>query len=192
MRVTPELLANLKARLQRLPNGNLRAKATRHAAILMPLCEHAGVASLLFTKRAQKLNSHKGEVSFPGGMHDELDQDSVATALRETHEEIGLAPQSVEILGKLTDAPSKTGVSVRPVVGWVGAVDLARLEKLRNVEEVESVFAVSLEALLDPAHREMDDLGFRGRIPRFTCGPFPIWGLTGYLTAQLLEQLKHC
>jgi len=178
------------------PNG-------RHAAVLIPLCNVNGRASILFTVRTDKVSTHKGQVSFPGG-HLEPGETAAAAALRETGEELrGLAAPppprgpGVRVLGVFDPVPAITGTMVTPVLGFIekdlgnGEIGTCSrglaLDRLApEPGEVASVFALGLDQLVSPAFREMDDLGARGRIPAFTAGPVRIWGLTAYILDRIL------
>jgi 8-oxo-dGTP pyrophosphatase MutT (NUDIX family) len=137
---------------------------------------------VLLQRRAATLSSHPGQVSFPGGRHDEGDQDAIATALREAHEETGLDPEGVEILATLPTLPlAVSNHLVTPVLGWwrkpttVVAVD--------HAETVE-VFRVPVAHLLDPANRytsylKRGSMTFRG--PAFNIDGTVVWGFTAIL-----------
>jgi nudix motif 8 len=176
--------AAVRERLVALPRRRLTGEMPR-AAVVVPLCHVAGVASILFTKRTETVGTHKGQVSFPGGRRDPTDRDAVDTALRELHEEVGLPAARVEVLGLFHEATAITGVAVTPVVGFVGDVDVATLQPAPA--EIERVFTLPLPALIDPRHRRLQTLG-RHRAPRFTAGPDPVWGLTAYILDEFLRE----
>ncbi len=159
----------------------------RRAAVLISLCTLSGVPSVLFTTRTETVSTHKGHVSFPGGMVDPGDEGSVCTALRELHEELGVKPESVEVLGLMHDARAITGVPVTPVVGFLGALDgLSGFEP--QPEEIAAVFALSLDQLLDPEESTLVTYGTRGPYPVFNAGPAPVWGLTAWILAVFLRE----
>ncbi len=91
------------------------------AAVLVLCYEHQGRAHVIFQKRTQRVETHKGQVSFPGGMADPGDISLRHTALRETHEEIGVVPADVELLGQLDDILTLARFRVTPFVGWKSA-----------------------------------------------------------------------
>ena len=98
----------------------IEVRASVQAAVLVPLHLKRGVLHAVFTERHHDLPRHAGEISFPGGRRDPGDADLVATALRETHEEVGLPPESVEVLGALEPIPTVvTGYAIYPFVGIV-------------------------------------------------------------------------
>ncbi|WP_166423150.1 CoA pyrophosphatase [Paraglaciecola sp. 20A4] len=119
--------------------------AGKPAAVLMPMIERRGQLSMLFTLRSRHLKHHAGQVSFPGGKQEPSDNNLLSTALRETHEEIGVHPQCIEVIGNL---PLYRTVSRYEVVPYVGFVQMP-LELTLDTNEVESVFEVPLNFLLD-------------------------------------------
>lgn len=142
---------------------------------------------VLLTQRAATLRQHAGQVAFPGGRVDPEDEDVVVTALREAHEETGLDPAGVNVLGVLPPVPvSVSGHVVHPVVGWwrrssdVGVVDHG---------EAAAVFRVPVADLVDPAHRvRVARPGSRrGITPGFLTGDRLVWGFT----AALLDRVLH-
>lgn len=182
-RFEPGILDDIQERLRTLARRRLHG-AGRKAAVLVPLCEVEGRASILFTRRSQQVGTHKGQVSFPGGMVDEEDQSIESAALRELEEEIGFAAKNVRVLGSFHDAKAVTGVHVTPFIGYLGAVELGALRP--SEAEIDSVFALKLTELIDPAHHRIQEYGDRGRFPVFDAGPHPVWGLTAYILAGVL------
>ncbi|MCC7070168.1 MAG: CoA pyrophosphatase [Deltaproteobacteria bacterium] len=174
----------MRARLAELDRRRLPDDVPR-AAVLVPFGLKGEAPALLFTKRTDTVGTHKGQVSFPGGHMEPDDKDEVACALRELHEELGLAPEHVEVLGPFHDMMSITGLRVTPVLGFVGALDPARLRPLAG--EVQEAFALTLEELIDPTKRATQMLGDL-RAPYFAAGPHPIWGLTALILDEVLRE----
>ena len=133
-------LSSFKPAINELPE--------RRASVLIPLLEREGQTLLLLTKRSEKLRSHSGQVSFPGGKQDEQDQSCLETALREAREEIGLESKSVRILGCLDQIISLHFYLVTPFVGLIPSDFEAKVDSV----ETESVFEVPLEFFLDSGH----------------------------------------
>ncbi len=159
------------------------------ASVLVPIVVHddADVAAridasrgptMLFTERTAHLNAHAGQVSFPGGSAEPDDADVVATALRETEEEIGLARERVEVIGRLTDYLTVTGFRIAPIVALVHPPFTLTLDAF----EVAESFEVPLAFLLDPAnHQRREATTDDGEVRRFTAMPYGdhfIWGAT--------------
>lgn len=174
----------VEARLRALPRRRITGDA-RRAAVVVPLCHLGTRPAVLFTKRTETVGTHKGQVSFPGGRVDPDDIDAVATALRELHEEVGIAPEGVRVLGAFHDVMAITGVAVTPVVGYVGSLDIGALQLSRD--EIDEAFALSLDELVDPAHRQPQTLGTRVA-PLFSAGPHPVWGLTAWILDEVLRE----
>jgi len=135
-----------------------REAASTAAAVLIPVVAHPERLTVLFTQRTTHLKSHAGQVSFPGGRAEPGDASAEFTALREAAEEIGLAADRVEILGRLPDYRTRTGFRVTPVVGAIRPP----LELTPDPREVETVFEVPLEFLLDERNRERRTRQFQG------------------------------
>lgn len=159
----------------------------RPAAVLIPLLLFQDQWSLLYTRRTDLVDSHRGQVAFPGGVIDEMDDGPVAAALRETHEEIGVLPDDITVLGLMDPMPTVTEYCVTPVVGHIPwPYDL----KI-NPDEVASTFIVPLEWLQDSGNLE---IGYREsglKVDFFK--PFQdeiIWGATARITLNFLEILK--
>lgn len=180
------VLDDIRARLTSLPRQRLKGDAPR-AAVLVPLCHVEGKASVLFTRRSESVGTHKGHVSFPGGMVDDTDADVEAAALRELFEEVGLAGARVRVLGRYHDARAVTGVHVTPIVGFLGELSLDELDP--NPAEIDGVFTLALPELVDPARRYQQDYGERGRLQVFDAGPWPVWGLTAYILEGVLRDV---
>lgn len=185
-RFDDETLMRLRARLASLPRRRLTGSA-RRAAVVVPLCHVEGVASVLFTRRSEQVGTHKGQVSFPGGMMDLEDPDVQTAALRELEEELGLPRSRVDVLGCHHDARAITGVHVTPVLGYLG--DLTFEELAPNPAEIDEVFTLGLGELLDPRQRYQQDFGERGCLQVFDAGPWPVWGLTAYILERVLEEV---
>jgi len=128
------------------------------SAVLLPLCFKQGQYYILFTKRTQKVKYHKGEISFPGGACEAIDNEPVDTAIRETTEEIGLMPDDVEILGELDDTSTiSSNYIISPFVAFIPYPYQFRL----NRDEAEEIIEIPVAALLekDCLKQETEDTG---------------------------------
>jgi 8-oxo-dGTP pyrophosphatase MutT (NUDIX family) len=163
-----------------------RITRARRAAVLVPVIDD-GELRLLLTRRTEDLATHKGQVAFPGGMGEPDDADAVATALRETEEEIGLPRAHVEVLGALDDFPTVTDrVAVTPVVGRVASLPPLRPQQ----SEVARIFTIPVEALRRPEGWEMQRVERGGVVYPlyfFAHDGETLWGLSAYITLHLLD-----
>ena len=156
-----------------LPEG----RKLRPAGVLAPITQRNGRLELLLTKRSSALKHHPGQIAFPGGKQDEGDADVIAAALREAHEEIGLPPQNVDVLGTLPAHETVTAFSVTPVIGLVKE----RFKITPEPGEVEEVFAVPLDHVLNAENYLVESRRWRGQRRHFYVvpyGPYYIWGAT--------------
>lgn len=165
----------------------------RPAAVLVPLFFRSSEWHLLFTRRTESVNSHRGQVSFPGGLIEPSDASPEAAAVREAAEEIGLAAEQVKLIGRLDPLLTVSQFIITPVVGVVsGPLDLQI-----NHHEVAAVFDVPLAWLMDEANLET-----RSRTPPFSKRPIQVfyfkpyhgevvWGATARMTVQLLEGIRE-
>ncbi len=168
-----------------LPEG----RKLRPAGVLVPIEITEGAARLWLTKRSSALQHHPGQVAFPGGKQDEGDADIVATALREAHEEIGLDPASVEILGQLSPHETVTSFHVTPVIGIV----TGPFTPIPEAGEVEEAFAVPLAHVMDLGRFRVESRRWRGtRRHYFTVpyGPYYIWGATARMLRAMAEAVR--
>jgi 8-oxo-dGTP pyrophosphatase MutT (NUDIX family) len=160
----------------------------RPAGVLIPVIDRTEGLSVLLTQRSAELKHHAGQVSFPGGRMEEQDSDVVQAALRETHEEVGIPPQAIAVVGYLPPMPTVTGYAVTAVVGLVG--DDVSLQIDRT--EVEYAFEVPLEFLIDRRNERALEREYQGRtIPtvEFHYGGERIWGATAHILVELREVL---
>ena len=145
---------------------------------------------VVFTRRTETVSSHRGQVSFPGGVYHTGDTDMGATALRETQEELGIDPGAVTIMGRLDDAYSIAGHHVIPYVGWTDKAP----EITANTDEVAEVIIADVRVLLLPEVNTTHTVDFLGK-PRTTHafdwdGGY-VWGLTADLLLEFLTWFKQ-
>jgi 8-oxo-dGTP pyrophosphatase MutT (NUDIX family) len=160
------------------------------AGVLIPIFERSpDELTLLLTQRSAALKHHAGQISFPGGRMEPDDADIAHTALRETHEEVGIAGDAVQVLGYLPPIPTITGYAVTPVIGMVDSQAEARADR----QEVEFVFEVPLEYLLDGGNKRIVKREVHGRILpmiEFSYEGHRIWGATAMMIVQLTNLLN--
>jgi len=157
------------------------------AAVLIPLLRQDGEWHLLFTRRTDKVESHKGQVSFPGGACDDGETTPEETALREANEEVGIDPQKVRVLGHIMNMITITSFRVTPVVGIIEWPTVLLLGK----DEVERVFTIPLLWLADKNNRWEFSMPGRNR-SLIVYHPFDgelLWGATARMTVDFLKVL---
>ena len=206
-RLTP---AALRARFARaaawepefLGDGRIGAeRGPAHASVLVPLIEQPTGLQVLLTRRTDHLRDHAGQVSFPGGRAEPEDAGPGATALREAQEEVGLAPERVELIGHMPTYTTVTHFIVTPVVGLVrGPFDLQSLTLDHG--EVADVFEVPLAFLMDPANHQRHNFQYEGGQRQFLSMPWQvtssdgarreyfIWGATAAMLRNLYRFLS--
>ena len=160
------------------------------AAVLIPIIVRPEGATVLLTLRTDHLRDHAGQVSFPGGRVEPDDDGPVATALRETEEEIGLARSLVEVVGELEVYETRTGFRITPIVGMVEPGFTLTLDAF----EVAEAFEVPLAIVLDPANFNRQSRMWRGARRTFYVLPFEdrlIWGATAGMLVNLSRRLAE-
>ena len=172
-------------RLKQQLSGTLKP-----AGVLIPVIEREATGlSLLLTQRSAELKHHAGQVSFPGGGREPDDADIVATALRETYEEVGIAQSDVTIIGYMSPMPTITGYAVTPVVGVVsGGIEL-RLDHT----EVEYAFEVPLPFFMDSANQQMVEHELGGSITAMVEYHYDgqrIWGATAFIIHEFIKLVQ--
>jgi 8-oxo-dGTP pyrophosphatase MutT (NUDIX family) len=185
----PDYIAVTRHLLSMFEPARLTTDRRSRAAVLVPLYEKHGVQSVVVTKRTDLVEHHKGEISLPGGAMDEADNDVLTTALRETHEEIGVDPDHVEVLGSLDDIVTITNFHVTPIVG---VITEAPYPFAVREDEVAELIEIPLQHLLDPdtlveEKRERDGQQYINFIYRYE--GHEVWGATGRILHQYLELL---
>jgi 8-oxo-dGTP pyrophosphatase MutT (NUDIX family) len=160
----------------------------RPAAVLVAVQEIEGRAWLWLTKRSSQLKHHPGQIAFAGGKVDATDAGPSAAALREAREEIGLPVRSVEILGELAAHRTVTGFGVTPILAMV----TESFEPVAEAGEVDEVFRVPFDHVLDPARYSIESRLWRGTRRYYYVvpwGPYYIWGATARILRALAEKV---
>jgi len=172
-------------RLKQQLSGTLKP-----AGVLIPVIEREATGlSLLLTQRSAELKHHAGQVSFPGGGREPDDADIVATALRETYEEVGIAQSDVTIIGYMSPMPTITGYAVTPVIGVVSG----DIELQLDHTEVEYAFEVPLPFLMDSGNRQLVEHELGGSISVMTEYHYDgqrIWGATAFIIHEFIKLVK--
>ena len=178
-------LIRLRAILATRPAIEINAPNLKRAAVLIPLIPTDDGWSLLLSRRSVNLAAHSGQIAFPGGGVEE-GEPLESAAVREAHEEVGIASERVELIGRLDDLITNSGFLVAP---FAGVVD-QRIDYVLQAAEVDEVFEVPMEALLKPDQPEVRYVAFRNkRYPAYyyRYGRHEIWGLTGRILKHFLD-----
>jgi len=180
---------NFKKILSRHSKQRINNKNLIKAAVLIPVYNLDGKYYLLFTKRTEMVETHKGDVSFPGGIYHEEDKSLLETALRETNEEIGISPDDVEILGELDDIDTSTNFIISPFVGIVPYPYEYKISEM----EIERLIHVPLEFLLKEENfwEELrNHNGENHKIYFYRHEGDIIWGATGKIVKNFLDLIR--
>ncbi|SFM44369.1 NUDIX hydrolase [Marinobacter zhejiangensis] len=156
------------------------------AGILLPVTNSPGNPEIVLTLRSSNLSTHSGQVAFPGGKRDVGDRSLADTALRESHEEIGLQPEVVEIIAPLSQVMSRHGILVTPYVGLIP--DEVRL--LANPGEIDSIFKVPIDFFLADQRERTDAITFMNHVYHVPCyrwDRYQIWGLSAVVLVDFLN-----
>jgi 8-oxo-dGTP pyrophosphatase MutT (NUDIX family) len=184
----PKTIAAMRGDHSLVPGGAPPASALTPAAVLVPLVMRPQEMTVMLTQRTAHLAAHAGQISFPGGRAEPEDADSVAAALRETEEEVGLPRDYVEVVGRLDTYLTSTGFEITPVVGLVRAPYPMQADPV----EVAEVFEVPLSFVLNRANHRRDSRDYGGRQRHFFVLPYQnryIWGATAGMLVNLAEVL---
>lgn len=178
-------LARLRQILAARPALEIEAPEYRRACVLVPVVREGSNWSMVFSRRSENLAAHSGQIAFPGGAvepGESLDQ----AAIREAEEEVGIPPHHVELIGRLDDVVANSGFLVAP---FVGVID-EPIEYVLQVSEVDEVFEVPIDRLLEPDNPEVRYVPYRGRqYPAYFYHyeQYEIWGLTGRMLKSFLD-----
>jgi 8-oxo-dGTP pyrophosphatase MutT (NUDIX family) len=188
MSMLPPTLARLKEHLPLVPDAPAPDSDLVPAGVLVPLFVKEGDVQVLFTQRTLLVKDHRGQIAFPGGVRDPEDPDLLATALRETDEELGLAAQAVEVLGALPPVATITGYHITPFVGLIPHPYVFR----PSPREVERLLTWPVDAFFPPERWSSGPYVFQGRTTRVCSwqnGQEVVWGATARILLNLLAFL---
>jgi 8-oxo-dGTP pyrophosphatase MutT (NUDIX family) len=156
------------------------------SAVLIPIFYKNGEPHLLLTLRTETVASHKGQISFPGGTRENNDRDLLATALRETFEEVGIRPEDVEVLGELDDLLAVTNFIVTP---FVGVFPYPYDFKVSH-DEIAELIEIPLSFFVDPRNRRAEEWLYRGRkatVYFYDYGKYTVWGVTARILKGFVD-----
>lgn len=188
--MTREIIDRVRDELAVRTPRRLSVPGYGRAAVLVPWIVDEHSLRVVLTLRSPHLQHHAGQISFPGGRQEPQDESTLATALRETHEEVGLPPDRIQVLGRLDDQISRPSRSV--VTPYVGVVE----GEVTLRPDPEGEVALPFEAHIDVwlrgegyTRREAVSDGFPWTDHRFQSGEHLVWGLTGRVLRQFLDLL---
>jgi 8-oxo-dGTP pyrophosphatase MutT (NUDIX family) len=180
--VTDKIFSALISRTPEIVTGN----GLKPAAVLIAIQERADGDYIVLTKRGDNMPTHKGQIAFPGGRVHAGDTDLVATALRESHEEIGVVPEHVRVLGRLDEFTAGYGIVVTPVVGVIPP----QYDFLLDLAETSAVASVPIRSLMAPGSYVKNAHLSPGGHPSYhfyVNNGWDIWGVTARILVQFLE-----
>ena len=186
--MTQDIKRKIENRLSGLSIRRVDHPTVGDAGVLMPILQRSGESVFLLTKRTDSVSTHKGQISFPGGVHEAGDGSLLRTALRETEEELGIPTENVEVLGCFHEYLSVTELRVVPYVGFLKGLPEIKL----NPSEVERVLEVPLDFFRQSRPRREERRKFGRVFPVFfyDFGDEVIWGLTAGIIRDFLTLLE--
>jgi 8-oxo-dGTP pyrophosphatase MutT (NUDIX family) len=186
-----DLLDRVNSALSEYTPRHLGHPEAAPAAVLLLICDRGGEPHVIFTERTNHVEHHKGQMSFPGGASDDCDDSLIATALRETYEEIGVKPDHVTVLGQLDEMITISNFRVTPFVGLLSGQE--DYDFIVNDHEVATVVQVPLAFLMEEQNMELEVRQHQGRevlVPAFSYNGHRIWGATARMLHQFIELLR--
>ena len=180
--VTDKICSTLISRTPEIVTG----EGLKPAAVLIAIQERADGDYVVLTKRGDNMPTHKGQIAFPGGRVHAEDADLVATALRECHEEIGLVPEHVRVLGRLDEFTAGYGIVVTPVVGVIPP----QYDFLLDPAETSAIASLPVRSLMAPGTYVKNAHLSPGGHPSYhfyVNNGWDIWGVTARILVQFLE-----
>ncbi len=172
------------------PASSVNSDGLTEAAVAILVYPKQDGLTIILNKRTDRVEHHKGEISFPGGGRDPEDVSILDTALRETQEEMGIDPDDIEIIVQLDQVSTRSGFSITPFVGVIPPDYDFKVSKI----EIAEVLEVPIESLIDTENRVEDDRVWGNEVSNkqysYIYGTHIIWGATARIITQLLDILK--
>jgi 8-oxo-dGTP pyrophosphatase MutT (NUDIX family) len=181
----PTLIEGMAHRLQSHTPRRLSVEHSGRAAVLIPILPLGNEFCFLLTQRTHKVETHKGQISFPGGIQEDSDPSLLQTALRETWEEIGLAQHAIHILGEFDEYLSITGLIVTPFAAYIGGP----LNLVPNPDEVDEILRVPFSTFRDSHCLRVETRvrqGVERKVYFYDFEGKEIWGLTAQIVRDFL------
>ncbi len=170
------------------PEVNIAFKPPKLAAVLVPIVERDGKYNVIFTRRSFYLRAHAGQISFPGGRLDDIDENIVQTAMREAYEEIGLENKFIEPIGIGDNYLSGTNFLITPVIAKIDP----KATFIANAYEVDEIFEIPFDIVFNASNFEVREY-YLQQIPRkfyaFSYKKYLIWGVTAGLIFNLTKRI---
>ena len=180
------MIDSIKQKLEKLnPSKPTNLKKAGVLIAILNYDEYIDSPSIIYTQRSSIVSTHSGEVSFPGGMMEDIDTDLYQTALRESHEEMNLDPSIVTRIGRLNYLISRYDIEVNPFVAVIN-----EKPNLEGNSEIEEIFEVPIEFLLNKNNMTTQTFqrdNMKLEMPTWYYNDQKIWGLTAMITADLLN-----
>jgi 8-oxo-dGTP pyrophosphatase MutT (NUDIX family) len=175
----------IREALARHGRREIGVAGTRRAAVLLPLYRVGEEHFVLLTRRSEHVAHHKGQISCPGGAIDPEDSDPLAAALRETEEEVGIAPADVQVLGALDDVHTPvSGFVITPFVGLIPYPYPLQL----NAREIDELVLVPLATFRDPGRLRVEERAGRPLpLLYYDCGQYEVWGATARIINSFIN-----
>jgi 8-oxo-dGTP pyrophosphatase MutT (NUDIX family) len=184
------MIDDIRSRLSSYEPKRIPPEERPLAAVLIPIYRVGDDFHIVLTKRTDRVEHHKGEISFPGGARDPEDVDLMATALRESHEEIGLHPKHVEVIGRVDDFITVSQFHVTPYVGVIDP-DASPYRWLPQELEVAEILEVPMPHLLDPVNLVLESRilsdGRTATMESFKWREHLVWGATARMLKNFLD-----
>jgi len=161
----------------------------RPAAVLVPLFWQGDELHIMLTKRSEQLKHHSGQISFPGGGFDKADMTIRQSAIRETHEEIGIEQKYIEVVGYLDNIKTISGFFVTPFVAILKSGYQIKI----NPDEVSEVFSVPLKFFLNANNCQQHSATFKGKNIKYYVyrhETYNIWGVTAEIIVKLIKKIS--
>ena len=185
----PTLVAQIRSVLASRHSRRLDVEHTGRAAVLIPVMKHLDGFAFLLTRRTHNVQTHKGQISFPGGVQDPADESLLQTALRETREEIGLQSAAVSILGEFDEYLSVTGLIVTSFVAWLHQP----VELTPSPDEVEEILLVPFDNFHEQRLLRTETrvrFGQEQKVYFYDFNGQEVWGLTAQIIRDFLQLLQ--
>ncbi len=179
-------IERIRERLSRYQPQRVEFPEATPAAVLILFTDRSGEPHLIFTKRTENVDTHKGQISFPGGARDAADESLLVTALRETREEIGVDPANIEVLGQLDDFLTVTDFLISPFVGYLKNETTFKLSS----REVAELLIVPLAVFLTDRYFEVKKWEYQQRfydVYFYYYGNHVIWGATAFILNRFID-----